>query len=62
MAGVIKPEFPDEVVFITSRTNLSRLWFKLTPELCEFLHGALARYQELYEVKIYAFCFYLNSR
>ena len=30
MAGVIKPEFPEEVVFITSRTNLSRLLFKLT--------------------------------
>ena len=56
MAGVIKPEFPDEVVFITSRTNLSRLWFKLTPELCEFFHGALARYQEFYEVDIYGFC------
>ena len=56
MAGVINPEFPDEVVFITSRTNLSRLWFKLTPELCEFFHGALARYQEFYEVDIYGFC------
>jgi len=56
MAGVIKPEFPQEVVFITSRTNLSRLWFKLTPQLCDFFHAALARYQEIYEVEVYAFC------
>jgi REP element-mobilizing transposase RayT len=56
MAGVIKPEFPKEVVLITSRTMLSRLWFKLTPELCDFFHAALARYQEMYGVEIYAFC------
>jgi hypothetical protein len=53
MAGIIKPEFPSEVVLITSRTILSRLWFKLTPQLCDFFH---ARYQEIYEVEIYAFC------
>jgi REP element-mobilizing transposase RayT len=56
VAGVIKPEFPNEVVLITSRTILSRLWFKLTPQLCEFFHAALARYQEIYKVEIYAFC------
>jgi len=56
MAGIIKPEFPNEVVFITSRTILSRLWFKLTPQLCDFFHAALARYQEIYQVEIYAFC------
>lgn len=56
MAGVIKPEFPKEVVFITSRTILSRLWFKLTPQVCDFFNAALARYQERYGVEIYAFC------
>ena len=56
MAGVIKPEFPKEVVFITSRIILSRLWFKLTPQVCDFFHAALAHYQEIYNVEIYAFC------
>jgi REP element-mobilizing transposase RayT len=56
VAGVIKPEFPKDVVFITSRTISSRLWFKLTPQLCNFFHAALARYQETYSVEIYAFC------
>jgi REP element-mobilizing transposase RayT len=56
VAGVIKPEFPNDVVFITSRTISSRLWFKLTPQLCNFFEAALARYQETYGVEIYAFC------
>ena len=53
---MIKPEFPDEVVFITSRTIMSRLWFKLDPKLCNFFEAALARYQEIYQVEIFAFC------
>jgi hypothetical protein len=56
MAGLIKPEFPEDVVFITSRTNLSRLWFKLCPKLNHFFYAALARYQEIYQVQIFAFC------
>jgi hypothetical protein len=38
MAGLVKLEFSKEVVLITSRTILSRMWFKLTSEPCDFFN------------------------
>ena len=55
MGAMIKPEFEDEYVFLTSRTMLSRLWFVPKKELHEFFIAALARYQEIHKVELYAF-------
>jgi REP element-mobilizing transposase RayT len=55
MPAIIKPEFPNDVVFITTRTSLSKLWFKLGPSLNDFVYAALARYQEMYKAEIFAF-------
>jgi REP element-mobilizing transposase RayT len=40
---------------ITSRTAGSRLWFVNNPKLWERIQAFLARYQEIYEVEIFAF-------
>ena len=56
MPKVIKPEFPENVVLITSRTSKSKLWFPTKPSFANFFCSALARLQERYKVIIYGFC------
>ena len=55
MGAMIKPEFENEFVFLTSRTMLSRLWFVPKRALHDFFLSALARYQEMHKVELYAF-------
>lgn len=55
MGAMIKPEFAQEFVFLTSRTMLSRLWFVPKKAFHDFFISALARYQEIHKVELYAF-------
>ena len=48
-------EYPKKVCLVTARTIASRLWFVNTPDLQEKILAHLAKYQEMYGVKIFAF-------
>ena len=55
MSQDLSIEHPEYVFFSTTRTMNSRLWFINSPKLQERICAYLAKYQEIYEVIIYAF-------
>lgn len=55
MSQPLSIENKEHVYLITTRTAGSRLWFIKNKALEEKILGALARYQEKYQVKIYSF-------
>lgn len=55
MTQPLSIENPDWTYLITTRTAGSRLWFTKNPELEQRILGSLARYQEIHEVRFFAF-------
>jgi REP element-mobilizing transposase RayT len=55
MAQDISIEYPDKVVFITTRTMRSELWFVNNPKLEERIKAYLAKYAADYGAQLYAF-------
>lgn len=55
MGSPLRFEDPNLVFFITTRTMMSRLWFVNNRGVEEKILAFLARYQELYQVILYAF-------
>ncbi len=55
MAQDLSIESPTDTFLITIRTIASRLWFVNNPTLEKYVLSFLAKYQEMYEVKLYAF-------
>jgi REP element-mobilizing transposase RayT len=55
MAQDLSIEYPDDVVFITTRTIGSKLWFVNNPPLEEKIKAFLAKYANEYGALLYAF-------
>ena len=55
MSQQLSYELPNTAFFITIRTLGSRLWLVNNKKLEEVLLGYLAKYQEMYEIKVYGF-------